>query len=318
VSEARVKGKDNGGKIMFSRHTQNQSPEDQIPEDQPTEGQITYRRMQDSDLPVACQLSQVVGWPHRMEDWQFVHHLGSGFVAERDGQPIGTILCWSHGSEYGSLGMVIVSPEAQGKGIGRTLMNLVIEELGERNILLLATPSGQPLYESFGFKAIGKVHQHQGKVVASEPVSLPAGEYIRPIGAGDRTRIAELATDACGMPRAATLNELLQVAEGVVIESYGELTGFALMRRFGRGYVIGPVVASDAAHAKALISYWTGSRVDSFVRIDIHDAASAELEQWLNNQGLLRVDTVVVMVKGNAPYTDPRTQQFAVINHALG
>ncbi|WP_409523921.1 GNAT family N-acetyltransferase [Nitrincola sp. MINF-07-Sa-05] len=285
---------------------------------QRTESPITYRRMQESDLSAAYQLSQTVRWPHRLEDWQFVHHLGSGFVAERDGLPIGTALCWSHGNDYGSLGMVIVSPDAQGKGIGRVLMNLVLEELGDRNTLLYATPSGQPLYESLGFKAIGQVHQHQGKVAQSETVTLPAGEHIRPIGEGDRIRIAELASRASGMPRATTLNELLQIAEGVVIDSYGELTGFALMRRFGHGYVIGPVVAPDVERAKALISYWAGARVDSFVRIDIQGSHSDELNHWLSELGLVRVDTVIAMAKGAAPHTDTRVHQFAIINQALG
>ncbi|MHA6962529.1 GNAT family N-acetyltransferase [Zobellella denitrificans] len=280
------------------------------------ESEITYRRMLESDLPAAHQLSQAVRWPHRLEDWQFVYHLGSGFVAERDGEVIGTALCWSHGNHYASLGMIIVSPKAQGKGIGRVLMESILGEIGERNTLLFATPAGQPLYERLGFKAIGQVHQHQGTVVQPELVAPPAGERIRPLGINDRTKLFELAASGVGMPRATVLNELLQVAEGVVIDSYGELTGFALMRRFGHGYAIGPVVAPDAERAKALISYWVGARVDSFVRIDVHD--SSQLSPWLNDLGLVQVDTVVAMVKGEAPKSAHGLQQFAIINQALG
>jgi GNAT superfamily N-acetyltransferase len=280
------------------------------------ETEITYRRMMDSDLPAAHRLSQAVRWPHRLEDWQFVHRLGSGFVAERDGEIIGTALCWSQGSQYASLGMIIVSPEAQGKGIGRALMESVLGEIGERNTLLFATPAGQPLYERLGFKAIGQVHQHQGTVVQPEIVAPPTGERIRPLGANDRARLIELAAGGAGMPRATILNELLQVAEGVVLDSYGELVGFALMRRFGHGYAIGPVVAPDPERAKAMISYWVGARVDSFVRIDVHD--SSQLSPWLNELGLVQVDTVVAMVKGEAPEPAPGLQQFAIINQALG
>lgn len=277
---------------------------------------ITYRRMQETDLLAAHQLSQAVRWPHRLGDWQLVHRLGSGFVAEDDGAVIGTALCWSHGNRYASLGMIIVSPDAQGKGIGRALMELVLEEIGERNTLLYATPSGQPLYERFGFRAIGNVHQHQGTVTQPEMVAPPAGERIRPLGMNDHTRLAELASSGVGMPRATVLHDLLQVAEGVVLDSYGELTGFALMRRFGHGYAIGPVVAPDAERAKAMISYWVGARVDSFVRIDVPD--SSELSPWLNKIGLVQVDTVVAMVKGEAPHPASDLRQFAIINQALG
>jgi len=280
------------------------------------ETEITYRRMLDSDLAAAHRLSQAVRWPHRIEDWRLVHRLGSGFIAERDGETIGTALCWSQGNRYASLGMIIVSPEAQGMGIGRALMESILDEIGDRNTLLIATPAGQPLYERLGFKAIGKVHQHQGTVVQPEIVAPPTGERIRPLGLNDRARLVELAAGGAGMPRAAIMNELLQVSEGIVIDSYGELTGFALMRRFGHGYAIGPVVAPDIERAKAMISYWVGARVDSFVRIDVPD--SSRLSPWLNEIGLLQVDTVVAMVKGEAPEPEHGLHQFAIINQALG
>ncbi|MDI5936110.1 GNAT family N-acetyltransferase [Halomonas kalidii] len=277
---------------------------------------ITCRRMLESDLPAAHRLSQAVRWPHRLEDWQLVHRLGSGFVAERNGEVIGTAMCWSHGSDYASLGMIIVSPEAQGKGIGRALMESILDLIGERNTLLLATPEGQPLYERLGFKPIGTVHQHQGTVVQPEIVAPPPGERIRPAGVNDRAKLIELATAGTGMPRAAALNELLQVADGVVIDSSGELTGLALMRRFGRGYVIGPVVVPDPERAKAMISHLLGAHADAFVRIDVHD--SSQLSPWLEELGLLQVDTVVAMVRGEAPEPAPGLQQFAIINQALG
>nr|WP_236551261.1 hypothetical protein [Halomonas tianxiuensis] len=65
-----------------------------------------------------------------------------------------------------------------------------------------------------------------------------------------------------------------------------------------------------------MISYWMGARVDSFIRIDVHD--SGHLSPWLQELGLLQVDSVVAMVKGEAPVPVPGLQQFAIINQALG
>ena len=103
---------------------------------------------------------------------------------------IGTALCWTYGAERASLGMVIVSPAWQGRGIGRKLMELVLEGLGGRVTFLHATPAGQPLYEKFGFQAVGTLDQHQGAAFQPPLVSLPPGERLRPLGSND-TRPAD-------------------------------------------------------------------------------------------------------------------------------
>ena len=43
-----------------------------------TNSAIHYRRMTVDDLPAAHKLSLSVLWPHRLEDWKFVHELGEG------------------------------------------------------------------------------------------------------------------------------------------------------------------------------------------------------------------------------------------------
>lgn len=276
---------------------------------------IEYRLMGEGDLPAAHALSQAVRWPHRLEDWRFVHRLGTGFVAECEGTIVGTASCWAYGGDHGSLGMVIVSPDAQGKGIGRELMTRVLRELGERSTMLIATPAGQPLYESLGFVATGRIHQHQGTVFEPVMAVPPAGERIRPIGASDGPKLARLASRALGMPRATVLDELRKVSDGVVLDSGGEPVGFAFCRRFGRGYAIGPVVAPDPERAKALIAHWIGVRAGSFVRIDVHE--SGGLSPWVAEMGLDRVDGGIIMVRGEPPHVDEGMRQFAIINQAL-
>jgi GNAT superfamily N-acetyltransferase len=282
---------------------------------QTTDTAITYRCMTENDLGGAHGLSQVVRWPHRLDDWQFVFRLGVGFVAEQDGAPVGTGLCWKQGDKHGSLGMIIVSPEHQGKGIGRELMNLVLEELGDRCTLLIATPAGQPLYERLGFKATGTIHQHQGAMLAAPPVVLAQGESIRPITSGDVAKLVELANRATGMARDAALKQLTSVAEGVALERNGELVGFSIMRRFGRGHAIGPVVAPDSERARALITYWSEAYAGSFVRADI--TGTSGLGDSLTAMGLVQVDTGVAMARNGVPPQDESIKQFAILNQAL-
>ncbi len=282
---------------------------------QTTDTAITYRRMNENDLPTAHALSQAVRWPHRLEDWQFVLRLGTGFVAEKGGAVIGTGLCWKQGDRHASLGTIIVSPDHQGKGIGRELMTLILEELGDRCTRLIATPAGQPLYERLGFVATGTIHQHQGTMAAVDPVALSAEESIRLAEPGDIAKIIELANRATGMSRDEVLKQLVSVAEGAVLECNGELAGFSMMRRFGRGHAIGPLVAADSERAKALIAHWSSAYAGSFVRVDV--TGTSGLGTWLTEAGLVQVDTGVAMARNGVPSQDEAVKQFAIITQAL-
>jgi hypothetical protein len=261
-------------------------------------------------------------WPHRADDWRFVVQLGVGFVAEDASGVIGTALCWKYGADRASLGMVIVSPARQGHGIGRKLMELVLEELGGRITFLHATPAGQPLYEKLGFRAAGTLDQHQGAAFQPPLVSLPPGERLRPLGSSDTARLVELASQASGLDRSEVLPALLENADGIALDRDGELVGFALFRRFGRGFAIGPVVAphsGDASRAKALISHWLALNEGVFVRVDT--PGDSGLTEWLEQLGLPRVDTVVRMVRNAAPESVAAKAtgcvQYGIINQAI-
>ncbi|SIT46874.1 N-acetyltransferase GCN5 [Paraburkholderia ribeironis] len=281
--------------------------------------EIVYRPFSLLDVAGARALSSELGWPHRVEDWQFVAEAGTGFVAEdASGTLVGTGLCWKFGHDRASLGMVIVSAQQQGRGIGRKLMELLLEELGERTVILHATAEGRHLYEKLGFEAIGTVDQHQGTAFQPPLVSLPPGERLRPLGSNDTARLIELGSRASGLDRGTILPALLEVSQGIALARDGDLIGFALIRRFGHGFSIGPVVApdsDDSSRAKALISYWLSLHAGAFVRIDTpHEC---QLSAWLEALGLSRVGTVVKMARNGALPTDASVRQFGIVNQAV-
>ena len=276
---------------------------------------VIFRRMNESDLPAAHRLSQGLCWPYRLEDWQFLLRLGTGFVAEEEGAVIGTGLCWKQGDRVGTLGAIIVLPEHQGKGIGRRLMDLVLEELGDRCTLLNATVAGQPLYQSLGFTPIGTIHQHQGTLLAAPPVVLAPGESIRPVVAEDSAKLIRLANRATGMVRDDVLEQLIAVAQGAALERDGELVGFSMMRRFGLGLAIGPVVAPDSESGAALVTFWSAAYAGAFVRVDV--TGTSGLGERLTAIGLVQVDSVVTMARNGVPAPDEGLKQPVVLNQSL-
>ncbi|HWX47140.1 MAG TPA: GNAT family N-acetyltransferase [Roseomonas sp.] len=274
------------------------------------------RRLAPEDLAAAHGLSRAVSWPHRLEDWQFVHDLGFGLAAARSGALLGTAMGWRFGARHAALGMIIVAPEEQGQGLGRRLTAAVLAELEGRGVLLHATTAGLPLYASLGFVETGEVRQHQGAAFSVGVVPLGAGERLRPLGRSDAPALAALDAAATGLDRAPLIAALLASSEAVVLDREGRPAGFSLLRRFGRGHVIGPVVAPDEAAARALVAHWLGVRSGQFLRIDV--PAESGLSPWLQELGLAQVGGGTAMLRGPAPQPDGAVRRFALVNQALG
>jgi predicted N-acetyltransferase YhbS len=259
---------------------------------------LELKAMNETHLDAAFALTQRLKWPHRRADWQQALLLGDGLVAEEDGALVGTILFWRWGKEYATLGLVIVDDAQQGRGIGKQLMQAALANLEGSNVRLHATAAGQPLYEKLGFVATGHVEQHQCRELAAVP-AIPCGpqQRIRSAGVQDAAILTALDRQAHGQHRPLLITHLLDSAERfVVLEENGTAAGFASLRRFGHGYAIGPVVASNLANARLLVSELLSGMSGQFVRIDTD--RSAGLGPWLNELGVVEVDAPTTMVKG--------------------
>jgi len=280
---------------------------------------VRLRPLDAADLPAAHALSEALHWPHRPADWQQALRHAEGFVAERDGEVVGTGLRFRWGARHATIGLVIVAPAQQGRRIGHRLMSTLLDGLDGCHVRLNATMEGRGLYERHELVRAGELRQHQGIAQPAPLVALDRGWRLRPAGASDVPVLKTLDAQACGMPRDALLDELLAEADAtVVLDDAGTVRGFGLLRRFGRGHVIGPVVAPDDEGAKALIAHLVGSNAGRFTRIDID--LDSGLAEWLEAMGLLRVDAPVRMQRGpaSAPPERGAPRVYAVVTQALG
>ena len=284
----------------------------------PADDGVVLRPMTADDLAQTHALSEEQRWPHRPADWaqSFAH--AEGIVAERDGQIIATAQRWRWGPRHASIGLVIVTPACQGRRIGHRLMSALLDGLDNHTVLLHATAEGRGLYERLGFVRTGEIRQHQGIAQPTPLIALPAGWRLRPAGLNESEDLRRLDAQARGMPRDALIDDLLASADAcVVLDDDGEARGFAMLRRFGRGHVIGPVIAPDAESAKALIAHLAGVNAGHFTRIDID--FDSGLAEWLESIGLLRVDAPTTMVRGEPLTTPPGAPAlFAIVTQAMG
>lgn len=277
-------------------------------------GSVSIVPLESRHLREALDLSQALQWPYRAEDWDFAAQLGRGFAAEVDGELLGTALWWPYGPHHASTGMIIVADRAQRRGIGAKLMDALLNDAAGRTIVLNATTEGEPLYRRLGFIPYDNVFQHQA-VLAEVPATDPAVP-IRTVRPDDRAAIAALDGGAAGMDRTALLDALTAMARTLVVERDGTIVGYGCVRRWGRGFVIGPVIARDAAEARALIAALAEGHAGDFVRIDITE--STGLGPWLESIGLPQVGQVVSMARGEVPRPTGDARLFALSNQSLG
>jgi GNAT superfamily N-acetyltransferase len=265
-------------------------------------------------LQGALKLSQEMSWPYRLEEWGFAFQLGQGFVLQRAGAVIGTALWWAHDETHASAGMIIVATAAQGRGHGARLMDALLASAHPRTILLNSTAEGLALYQRRGFVPVGVIHQHQG--IPRECQEPPRSCLVRSMAASDFESITRLDRQATGWPRRPLLDRLVQSGDGYVLLRDGLPRGYAISRRFGRGHVVGPVVAESATDARALIEAALARLGRVFVRIDT--SASSQLGSWLEDLGLQRVGDATTMILGTqAPSTGP-ARIFAIANQSFG
>lgn len=278
---------------------------------------IQLTPMTEHHLDAAWALTQHLRWPHRREDWQQALALGEGLIAEAQGELLGTILFWRWGQHYATIGLVIVAKHAQGNGLGRRLMQAALARLEGYNVRLHATEAGQPLYEKLGFTAHGEMLQHQTPSLPQVAVSdAEPGLQLRDAQHSDADALIALDTQAHGQHRPALMHQLLNNAVRCrVLVHQGNVVGFAAVRRFGHGYVVGPVIAASPSQAKWMISDGLSRLAGQFVRLD--SARDEGLTPWLNALGLHTVDAPVLMMRGT-PWVSRQYRAVALMTQAMG
>ena len=280
---------------------------------------LTLRRLEERDLSGTLRLSQAERWSHRLEDWQFHFRLGRGWVAcDDDGKVLGTASWWAYGEQFGTVGLVLVDQAHQGQGIGRQLMNVVMSDAAPRVLQLVATKAGLTLYQRCGFREHHGIRQHQGTATQIPAFAPLRDTVLRAVSPADLEAVCDLDAAAFGANRRQLVSAVFNDGSGggVLARRNGRTAGFALVRQAGRGTTIGPVVAEDEALAIALIAHQLNTN-GGITRVDV-PADATQLADWLEAAGIVCVDDVTTMVRGNVAEERTQARVFGLVSQALG
>ncbi|MDF0600954.1 GNAT family N-acetyltransferase [Psychromarinibacter sp. C21-152] len=271
-----------------------------------------------SKIGLLHELTISVFWPHRAPDLELFLRMGHGYIAvDEIGRPLGSAMSFKSGEDFAMCGMMVTTPRLQAHGAGRRLLRRVMADCSGCDLRLSATREGYRLYESAGFVPVGPVYQHQGvarTIHAPEPVP---GLTVRPAEPRDFEAIRALDAHAYGAPRSGMLDVLCEVSETLVAERGGAAIGFAMLRDFGKGKVIGPVIAEADEIAMHLAAPFVMAHAGTFLRFDT-PVESDRFSAFLAAAGLGVYDTVTEMRLGRMRRALSGPVVYGLATHSLG
>ncbi len=231
-----------------------------------------------SDLPQGRKLSQEAGWNQTDADWQrFLQLQPDGcFVAQLHGQLVGTVTTCLFDS-VGWIGMMLVASSARSQGVGRALMQQAIDYLENHTakaIRLDATPLGEPLYTSLGFKTQYRLTRFAGKVHcpnSENPDSKLASKNEACSQNPDWDRIATFDASLIGYSRKKIFPHLEADPEiRTFVDCDGqEILGYVCTRPGRLAAYVGPCMASSPEVGERLMREALGQYHSQAVIVDV-------------------------------------------------
>lgn len=157
----------------------------------------------------------------------------TGVVATIAGQIIGSNFLL-HADEVAGVGPITVNPHLQSRGVGRSLMEWVIDAAQKRGIRQMrlfqeaVNTTSLSLYTSVGF-----TWRDSATLMQAAPAAID-NPAIRPLTADDLPSIAALSLRAYGFSRAGDAAQILAAGfPGFALEHNGRLTGYYIASLFG-------------------------------------------------------------------------------------
>ena len=211
-------------------------------------------------------------------------------VAESDGSILGSN-CLDERSIIHGVGPITVDPDVQNHGVGRNLMQAVLDRARERGAagvrLVQAAFHNRSLslYTSLGFDIREPLSVMQGR---TRERSIP-GCTVRPATPADLPACNALSHRVHGLDRGTDLAQAIQQGTALVTERGGRITAYASHLSF-----FGHSTAESNADLQALIV-----SADSFAGPGILvPSRNAELFRWCLANGLRVVEPMTLMSMG--------------------
>ena len=255
-------------------------------------------QLNDRDVDQLVRLSQRIGWDYDPAEVGTV--LASGNILGHKngrGELLSSAAIISY-TNWASLGMVIVSPDYQGIGLGKEITSACVDLVPESTpIMLISTDEGKPLYKRLGFRTLSHVYKCLCQTpLTHQPDPLPGDLQMTTVTPEEIAKISLLDQGATGGDRKQFLTiRLQQATKKIAIRDYdGRMVGFGFSVQTPENLILGPIVAPDDKVATALV-YKLAEQHQGTLRIDIPYGKESFLSR-LEQAGFRKVRQPPVMV----------------------
>ncbi len=280
----------------------------------------TIRTMTYADVPNVVALATRVGWTHQARDVERLIHWspdGCFVMVEPEGKLVGTVTTTSYHTELAWIGMLIVDPDRQRRGLGGQLMRAALDHLiarGTQRIMLDASDAGRPLYQTLGFRELYKVELWEGRA------STYLGPRARRLRRDDFPAVLDLDRALFGLDRAHILTRLLEEYPNLAWVDYqqGKVAGYLLGRPAKIGYALGPWMSQSTASSERLLLSALEQLQGHEIRFHIPDCNGRSVV-LASDHNLRRIRQNTRMIYGDAqPVSREMMAELAVASLATG
>ena len=221
-------------------------------------------------------------------------------VAESDGEVVGSNHLWEYDA-IRAVGPITVDPRRQSKGVGRMLMEAVIERgAGSPGVRLVQdtfNSTSLSLYASLGFDVKEPLVLIEGQVQGG----APAGTEVRLLCEEDYASCALLSRQSHGVARVNELKNTPPFLPSFVAVRDGRVTAYTSAPHF---WPLNHAVAETEEDMRALLAGASGLS-DGQPLSFLLPTRQAGLFRWCLQQGLRVVKPMTLMARGE--YQEPRT-----------
>lgn len=238
---------------------------------------LNIRIMSRDEVQFAIDMAASEGWNPGLYDGDLFYEADHNgfFIAELEGKPVGCASAVAYDDKFGFLGLYVVKPEFQNKGIGMKLTEKCMEYMRDRNIGLDGVVENEEKYQKImKFRSSYSNLRFEGKGGGAIPDGLVKISEV------PFDKLLEYDRRMFPAPRSGFLKEWINQPDSYACAALedGDLKGYGVIRKCWTGHKIGPLFADDKATAEKIFRALRASAPKENIYLDVPEPNSEAME----------------------------------------